>query len=379
MSSLSLFEQASDFLSQYYEETEQGGLSIRLEEVKQEIAIRGTYRLSEEELVFGAKLAWRNSNRCMGRLFWKSLKVRDRRNLRTVEEISADTFTHIDYATNGGKIRSTLTVYASADEGDPEVRIFNKQLLRYAGYQKSEGEMVGDPDSLPFTRYCESLGWSGKGTPFDLLPLVLQVDKGPVHWIDIPEEKVLSVPIVHPEHPWLAEAKLQWYAVPVISDMRLEIGGLSFPCAPFNGWYMLTEIAARNFGDAKRYNVLPWMAKKLKLSTRNAASLWKDKTLLLLQEAVLYSFQQQGVTLVDHHTASEQFMEFCKREESKGREVQAAWDWIVPPSSASTLEVFHQQWKNQVLSPNFFYQTPPWQRAQKTPPELVSKCPFSSN
>jgi nitric-oxide synthase len=113
------------------------------------------------------------------------------------------------------------------------------------------------------------------------------------------------VNLTHPDYPWFQELKLQWYAVPVISDMRLEIGGISFPCAPFNGWYMLTEVAARNLGDEQRYNVLPLLAKKLNLDTRQLKTLWKDKAMLVLQEAVLHSFQAQSVTLVDHHTASE--------------------------------------------------------------------------
>jgi nitric-oxide synthase len=116
----------------------------------------------------------------------------------------------------------------------------------------------------------------------------------------------------------MEELGLQWYAVPVISDMRLEIGGISFPCAPFNGWYMLTEIAARNLGDVQRYNMLPVIANKLNLDTRQVKTLWKDKAMLVLQEAVLHSFQAKGVTLVDHHTASEQFLEFCKQEAAKG-------------------------------------------------------------
>lgn len=48
---------------------------------------------------------------------------------------------------------------------------------------------------------------------------------------------------------------LKWYAVPAVSCLLLDIGGLEFTAAPFNGWYMNTEIAARNFGDEYRYNL----------------------------------------------------------------------------------------------------------------------------
>jgi nitric-oxide synthase len=381
MRTSSLFEQAQEFLQQYYSESNLSGVEKRLDQVQVEILQTGTYRLTKKELSFGAKLAWRNSNRCMGRLFWKTLKVRDRRSLSGAEEVFADAMAHLKLATHGGKIRSTLSVYATADEGGLGFRILNKQLIRFAGYSLPNGEILGDPDSVSFTRYCTSLGWEGKKTAFDLLPLVIQREGEPAQWFAIPEEQVLRVNLVHPEYSWFKELNLQWYAVPVISDMRLEIGGISFPCAPFNGWYMLTEIAARNLGDEQRYNLLPVLAKKMKLDTRQVKTLWKDKAMLVLQEAVLHSFHSQGVTLVDHHTASEQFLEFCKQEEAKGRSVQADWAWIVPPAAGSTLGVFHKDWENQILSPNFYYQPAAWKEdeAPKTPSFTAGKCPFSGN
>lgn len=36
----------------------------------------GTYQLRESELVFGAKQAWRNAPRCVGRIQWGKLQVR---------------------------------------------------------------------------------------------------------------------------------------------------------------------------------------------------------------------------------------------------------------------------------------------------------------
>src|ERR1700722_12498721 len=41
----------------------------------------GTYRHTAAELTFAAQVAWRNSARCIGRLYWRSLRVRDRRNV----------------------------------------------------------------------------------------------------------------------------------------------------------------------------------------------------------------------------------------------------------------------------------------------------------
>lgn len=59
-----------------------------------------------------------------------------------------------------------------------------------------------------------------------------------------------------PRLEWFAALGLRWYALPAVSNMLLEIGGLEFPAAPFSGWYMSTEIGMRNLCDPHRYNIL---------------------------------------------------------------------------------------------------------------------------
>ncbi|MFP9048700.1 nitric oxide synthase oxygenase, partial [Enterococcus faecalis] len=80
----------------------------RLADIKSEIDLTGSYVHTKEELEHGAKMAWRNSNRCIGRLFWNSLNVIDRRDVRTKEEVRDALFHHIETATNNGKIRPTI-------------------------------------------------------------------------------------------------------------------------------------------------------------------------------------------------------------------------------------------------------------------------------
>lgn len=48
---------------------------------------------------------------------------------------------------------------------------------------------------------------------------------------------------------------LKWYAVPAVSGMLLDIGGIQFPACPFNGWFMGTEVG-RDLCDTSRYNML---------------------------------------------------------------------------------------------------------------------------
>lgn len=38
--------------------------------------------------------------------------------------------------------------------------------------------------------------------------------------------------------------------------MLFDCGGLEFTACPFNGWYMGTEIGARDFCDTNRFNIL---------------------------------------------------------------------------------------------------------------------------
>jgi len=57
-------------------------------------------------------------------------------------------------------------------------------------------------------------------------------------------------------YDWFEDFDLKWYALPAVANMMLEVGGLQFTAAPFNGWYMSSEIGARNLSDVYRYNLL---------------------------------------------------------------------------------------------------------------------------
>ncbi len=145
---------------------------------------------------------------------------------------------------------------------------------------------------------------------------------------------------------------------------------------------MVNEVASRNFGDLNRYNLLPRIAERMGLDTSTNATLWKDKALVELNIAVLDSYQKCGVSMVDHHTVSEQFMNFAAIEVKHGRPVTADWAWIVPPMSGSTTGVFHHEWNNEVKCPNYFYyNTPAWKarEAEKKTDGTPSGCPFHND
>jgi nitric-oxide synthase, bacterial len=337
-------------------------LADRLEVVRREIDRTGTYWQTVDELTHGARVAWRNSNRCIGRLYWESLRLRDMRHLATEEEVFASCVEHLHEAYNGGKIRPVITIFPAAIPGRAGIRIWNPQLIRYAGYRQASGSVIGDPLNSALTDAIRALGWrGGAGTPFDVLPLVIQLPGNSPRLFELPRDAVVEVPLVHPVFDWFATLGLKWHAVPALSGMRLEIGGVSYTAAPFNGWYMGTEIGARDFGDASRYNALPMIAEKMGLDTRSERSLWIDRALLEMNVAVIHSFAMAKVSLIDHHMAARHFMRHIEREKEAQRAITGQWNWLVPPMSGSTTPVFHRGYKNTIVKPNFFYQQEPWE------------------
>ncbi|WAR01184.1 NOS1-like protein [Mya arenaria] len=273
---------ARDFINQYYQSIKRSNTPAhtnRWTEVEKAVLTSGTYELTTAELTFGAKTAWRNAPRCIGRIQWSKLQVFDARHITTARGMFEAICNHIKYGTNKGNIRSAITVFPPRTDGKHDFRV------------------------------CQKLGWKGKGTRFDVLPLVLQANGHDPELFEIPPELILEVHFKHPKFPWFADMGLRWYALPAVSSMVFDCGGLLFVAAPFNGWFMGTEIGARDLCDPFRYNLL----------------------------------ESQGVTITDHHAASDSFMKHLDNEQKLRGGCPADWVWIVPPMSGSLLPVFHQE------------------------------------
>jgi len=76
-----MLQQAVDFINQFYASVKREGSKThkeRLEEILISIKSTGTYELKETELCFGARTAWRNAPRCIGRIQWSKLQVIER-------------------------------------------------------------------------------------------------------------------------------------------------------------------------------------------------------------------------------------------------------------------------------------------------------------
>ncbi len=189
-----LAEEAKTFIELAYMEAGKNSSvqQTRLKQIEREIADTGHYTHTLEELRIGAKLAWRNSNRCIGRFFWESLHVLDCRKDSTEEEIAQSLFRHIRYATNEGRILPVISLFAPASPEQPAIRIWNYQLIRYAGYQTEHG-VIGDPDSIDFTNKCLELGWQGsRTTDFDVLPILISIGENEPKWFSIPPSSFLK-------------------------------------------------------------------------------------------------------------------------------------------------------------------------------------------
>lgn len=79
------------FPEQLYAETSPTiPLPERREQVRAEIVATGTYTHTVEELEFGGRVAWCNSARCIGRLYWKSLRIRDLRTVRAPADVARE-------------------------------------------------------------------------------------------------------------------------------------------------------------------------------------------------------------------------------------------------------------------------------------------------
>ena len=137
---------AEEFLELFHAENPQAGpVAPRIAAVMREIDMTGTYWHTAEELAFGARVAWRNNARCIGRLYWRSLQVRDlqdglrrRRRRRALLRAPAGRRQRREDPADDQRVRP-------GDAARPAPRIWNEQLIRYAGYEQPDGLSSATP------------------------------------------------------------------------------------------------------------------------------------------------------------------------------------------------------------------------------------------
>lgn len=350
----SLIGEAESFL------LEQCGAGVgRFAVALREIQTTGTYTHTQTELERGCKLAWRNQSRCIGRLTWDRLDVRDCRHLVNADDVGQAAIDHLTWVSRAGTaragwLRSAITVFAPDGPLGRGPRLRNEQLVRYAGHRLPDGSLVGDPRNETFTGTAMRLGWRPPAEPgrFDVLPLVVLTRHQPPRLVELPAEAVDEVELVHPLLPWFEELGLRWHAVPAISDMILDVGGIHYPVI-FSGHYVVFEIV-RNLGDPDRYDMLPEIAKRMGLSTSDRSGLWRDRAGTALAEAIWYSYNEKGMRIVGNFDAARQHKAFEQQLTQAGELVSADRDWIVPPMMAQLMPTWHGDYQHLDLSPRLY-------------------------
>ena len=249
---------------------------------------------------------------------------------------------------NGGNIQPAITIFRERRPGENDLRVWNKLIIGFAGYEQEEdGSIVGDPSSVELTKVAESLGWRGPGGRFDILPWILSGEDGKPKLYHIPQKFLdtmpLTVHITHPTIPAIGEMDIHWLSLPGVANMMAEIGGVQFTAAPFAGWYQGTEIASRDLLDVQRYNLIEPLGEAMNLDMSSNTTLWKDAVALELNRAVLESYKKAKISIVDHYTQAEQFMEHMSAEYKDRGGCPADWVWLVPPMSGSLVPTYHQE------------------------------------
>jgi hemoglobin-like flavoprotein len=111
-------------------------LERRMIEIEKELAATGTYTQTGDEIQIGARLAWRNSAKCIGRISWNTLQVRDCRHVTDPEGIFREVEEHMKIATAGTNIQSVMTVFRPLSPKETVgPRFWTHQCVRYAGYR----------------------------------------------------------------------------------------------------------------------------------------------------------------------------------------------------------------------------------------------------
>ena len=151
-----------EFFEQYkaYVDMDEDAYRARIAEVAAEIQATGTYTHTTDELTVGAKLAWYNHSRCIGKLYWRSLTVRDCRHVTDAR----------------GHPRRLLRAPARRPQRRPhqaddhDLRARRPRQARRAPAQRPDRRLrrlpatrtapwLGDGGALELTELAQSLGW----------------------------------------------------------------------------------------------------------------------------------------------------------------------------------------------------------------------------
>ena len=102
-------------------------------------------------------------------------------------------------------------------------------------------------------------------------------------------------------------------------------------------------------------------AERMGLDMSRDRTLWRDKAMIMLNKAVLLSFERTGMKMANHHEAAHEFLDFCRVEQNMGREPYGRWMWLVPPTFSSATPLYQEPFRDVSIKPAFHYQRAAWE------------------
>ncbi|KAK1996117.1 nitric oxide synthase [Colletotrichum falcatum] len=313
--------------------------------------VGGLWTQTFEELEFGLRLAWKHARKCIMRSEYGNLRLCDLRHVRTSKKMAETLIENLRTAYNSGEINPTVFVFPPRDINSRGPMIWNSQLLSFAAYEQSNGEILGDPANLELTNAIIELGWTPPRfrSQWDLLPLVTMAEGEEPVITELPKDAFPLVKIRHPKHLGLETLGLRWVPAPALSRLGFSIGGVQYTATPFIGWFMDAEIGVRNLADSFRYNALPQVAKAIGLVKGDVDDLPDYERLAVLSRAQLelnyatyWSFAQAGVRMSDSLGAAEQFAQFDDEHlMNNGFRLPSDPYWLAPPQG-SIIPIWHR-------------------------------------
>lgn len=352
-------EAFEDRLKGVLSEIRAGSREGLIRESQKQGVVGGDWLQTPAELEFGIRRAWRNARKCIMRSHCDELKLCDLRSVTTSNEMASELVLNMCEAFNGGNVLPTVFLFPPHKVNSRGPMIWNHQVLEFAGYEMDDGSILGDPMSAALTKSIIELGWEPPSprTRWDLLPLVVMADSDVPVMIEIPSPLCDLVHIQHPRYDsGFKKLELRWVAVPALTRLGFDIGGVQYTAAPFMGWFMDAEIGVRDLADTFRYNMLPDIARGLGLldvshecAAEDLEDLPEYERLSILSRAqteltyaVYWSYQQAKISISDSLTAS---MKWCRYDDEfkakNGFRLPADPYWLAPPQG-SIIPAWHR-------------------------------------
>ena len=159
-------DEARSFLDSFRREVAPGlQLETRLQHVEQDLRQNGQW-LDYEELQFGARPKQSVAlAACTGKAWSSSTDASC-----PLQKTSPTPCSTTCALPSTGDLQPAISVFDPGDAKRAAPRIWNSQLLRYAGFRNSNGRQVGDPAQNAITARIMELGWRPKGWSLNFYP-----------------------------------------------------------------------------------------------------------------------------------------------------------------------------------------------------------------